>query len=339
MDKLNVALVGCGIFGQTHASTYARYHKSELVAVCDLDETRARETAEKYGCRATTSIEDIAADDSIQAVSVVVPDFAHLDPCLTLARAGKHLLVEKPLATSVAEAEAIVRAVADAGVTCMIDFHNRYNPAFISVKERLASGELGTPQMMVASLSDRIEVATEWFGWSGRTGPEWFLGSHIADLACWLFDDYPVSVFAEGRKDVLASRGIDCYDVMQIHLSFKKGMATLQTSWIVPKGWPTICDFWVSLQATEGRADVRLANQGVTIADSRGNLDWPFLIGGMPVGEEEFGFCQLPIRDFVRAVLEGRPAPVPVAEGLKNVKIIAAALESAKENRVVEVKL
>jgi len=339
MKKLNVAVVGCGIFGETHAATYANFHQSELVAVCDIDEKRARKMAEKFGCRYVSGVEEIAGDPEIQAVSVVVPDFAHREPCEVLAQAGKHILVEKPLATCIEDAEAIVQAAEKAGITCMIDFHNRYNPPFTSVKEKLGSGEIGEPQMMVASLSDRIEVATEWFGWSSKTGPEWFLGSHLVDLACWLFEEYPTSVFAEGRKDVLAAKGIDCYDAMQMHLSFGKGMATLQTSWIVPEGWPTVCDFWMSLQATAGRADVRLANQGVTFADSKGRFDWPFLIGATPVGQEEFGFCQLPIRDFVRAVLENNPAPIPVEEGLKNVKVIAAARRSAESKKVIEVKL
>jgi len=339
MDKLNVAVVGYGIFGELHASTYANYHLSELVAVCDINELRAMDAAKRFGCKSVTSVEEIADDPDIQAVSVVVPDFAHLEPCKILARAGKHILVEKPLATTVADAEAIAEAVNAAGVTCMVDFHNRYNPPFVAVKQKLASGEIGKPQMMLASLGDRIEVAEEWLSWSAKTGPEWFLGSHVVDLACWLFDDYPTSVFAEGRKDVLAGRGIDCYDAMQMHLSFASGMATLQTSWTIPPGWPTVCDFSMSLQATEGRADVRLADQGLTIANARGHFEWPFLIGATPVGQEEFGFCQLPIRDFVRAVLDDRPSPIPIEAGVKNVKIIAAARQSAESHAVVELKL
>jgi len=102
---------------------------------------------------------------------------------------------------------------------------------------------IGRPQMMFARLSDRIEVATEWFSWSGRSGPEWFLGSHIADLICWLFGAYPRRVFAEGRKDVLASKGVDCYDAMQIHLSFPEGFAEQlsveERSWVSPSSSST----------------------------------------------------------------------------------------------------
>lgn len=334
-DTLNVALVGCGIFGEVHAETYARLAETKLQAVCDLDAKRAKRFAERFGCRWCTSVDDIASDAGIQAVSVATPDFAHRDVCIALAEAGKHLLVEKPLATSVEDAEEIAEAVRRAGVLAMIDFHNRYHPAFASIKTRLDGGDIGRLQMMFARLSDRIEVATEWFSWSGQSGPEWFLGSHLADLACWLFDEDPLRVFAEGRKDVLAGRGIDCYDSMHIHLTFPKGFATLETSWILPDTWPMICDFYASIQTTETRADVDMGHQGVTLAD-QGRYDRLLLYGRTPVGAFEFGFFALPIRDFVAAVMSGaRSAPVPLDDGVKNVRILAAAVESARSGQIV----
>ena len=338
---LNVALVGCGIFGEVHASTYAAFDRARLVAVCDLDEAKAGAFARRFGGRACTSVDDIADDDRIQAVSVATPDFAHREVCQKLAAAGKHLLIEKPLATSVADAQAIVDAVDAAGVIAMIDFHNRYQPALATIRARIDSGEMGRPQAMFGRLSDRIEVATEWFNWSGQSGPQWFLGSHLADVACWLFGADPVRVFAEGRKDVLAARGIDCYDTMHIHLSFPEGFATLENSWIMPNNWPMICDFYVSLQATKARADMDMSHQGLTVvADAAGlRYDRPLLVGRTPIGGDTFGFMDFPIRHFVRTVLAGEPSPLPVEAGLKNTRIIAAALESAETGAPVDLDL
>jgi predicted dehydrogenase len=334
---VNVGIIGCGIFGEVHAAAYSDFEQSNLVAVCDLNADRAKRLGEQFGCRHCTSVDDIAGDPAIQAVSVVTPDFAHREVCVTLARAGKHLLVEKPLATTVADAEAIAGAVRDAGVVGMVDFHNRYHPALRTVKESLDRGEMGELQMMYARLSDRIEVATEWFTWSGRSGPEWFLGSHLADLACWMFGEEPRRVFAEGRKEVLAARGIDCYDSVQIHLSFSKGFATLETSWIIPNTWPMIVDSFSTFQATEARADVDLKHQGITIAAQK-RYDSPGLYGRRPVGADVFGFFAFPIRDFVRSVLSRTAPPVPLEAGVKNVKILAAAVESMKSGKVVELR-
>jgi len=334
-NKVNVAVVGCGLFGEVHAATYSSCPDANLVAVCDVDAARARQFAERFGCRASASLKDIAADDGIDAVSIVTPDFEHRNVCIELAKAGKHLLIEKPLATSVADAEAIALAVDQAGVTAMVDFHNRYHPAILAARSRLDRGELGKPQSMYARLSDRIEVATEWLNWAGKSGPQWFLAPHLVDLACWLFDKLPVRVFADARKEVLAARGLDCFDTVQMHLSFDDGFATLESSWIVPNAWPSVADFYVSLQATDARADLDMSNQGAAIVDD-GRYDRPFLFGHTPAGPDDFGFMSHPIRDFVRCVQSGEPAPIPLDDGLENVRIIAAAMESVRTGRAVE---
>ncbi len=337
--QLNVAVVGCGIFGELHVETYAAFDRSNLVALCDVNEQRARELGEKHSCRWCTSVADIAADPAVEAVSVATPDFAHREVVEVLAKAGKHLLIEKPLATSVEDARAICDAVEGAGVFAMVDFHNRWHPALRAFKEPLDRGEIGELQTMFGRLSDRIEVAAEWFTWSGKTGPEWFLGSHLADVACWLFGAAPSRVFAEGRKDVLAARGIDCYDTMHMHLTFPRGFATLENSWIVPNTWPMICDFYVSLQTTDTRADIDLSHQGVTMAGAK-SFQRPFLYGKTPVGAvEEFGFIAMSIREFVRALLDDRPPPVPLELGLRNVRILAAAVQSAETGAIVELDL
>jgi len=335
-SPLNVALVGCGIFGDIHAATYRDFEHANLVAVCDIDEGRARDFAAKYGGRPTTRVGDLAADPEIQAVSVATPDVAHREVCEQVVAAGKHLLVEKPLATTVADARAICAAVENAGVLGMVDFHNRYHPGLVPIKQRLDAGEMGRPLMLYARLSDRIEVATEWFNWSGESGPEWFLGSHLADLACWLMGAYPTRVYAQGRKDVLAARGIGCYDAVQISLTFPEGFATLETSWIVPQGWPMLVDFVVSLQATDGRGDMTFGDQGSQLT-SGGTYERPMLSGKEPVDADEFGFLSLPIRRFVRAVLAEADSPMPLQWGLKNVQILAAARESLEAGQVVEI--
>ena len=124
--QLNVAVVGCGIFGELHVATYAAFERSNLVAICDINEQRARELGGKFGCTWCTDVQEIAADDSIEAVSVATPDFAHREVAEALARAGKHLLIEKPLATSVEDAEAIAGAV--------------QAPDFVREVSRLAAG-------------------------------------------------------------------------------------------------------------------------------------------------------------------------------------------------------
>src|SRR5690242_15565751 len=118
---VKTAVVGVGLHGQNHALVYADYPRAELKLVCDANKARAAEVAERFGCRATDRLDDILSSD-VQAVSVATPDFLHYDSTLALLRAGKHVLLEKPMTTDVRQAEALVEAADLRGVSLMINF-------------------------------------------------------------------------------------------------------------------------------------------------------------------------------------------------------------------------
>src|SRR4030095_746501 len=134
---------------------------------------------------------------------------------LAMLGGGKHVLVEKPLATSVGEARAMIDA-ADRGVPkLMVDLHARWQPLFMGAKGYVERGELGAPVMAYARLSDTIHVPTEMLNWGGQSGPEWFLFPHTMDVVRWLFGRDPIEVYAKGYRGVLESRGIECWDAIQ----------------------------------------------------------------------------------------------------------------------------
>jgi predicted dehydrogenase len=109
--KKGFALIGAGLFGERHAQAYSRHPAVDFVAVCDLNGDRAKEIAEKYNARGyTTEYQDLLSNLEIEAVSVATPDHLHREVAVAFAEAGKHLLVEKPLATTVEDAEAIAGA-------------------------------------------------------------------------------------------------------------------------------------------------------------------------------------------------------------------------------------
>lgn len=144
--QIRMGIVGAGTWGETHASIYAEHLFADPVAICDVNEKRAREIAEKYGIRKVyTDYHALAADEEIDAVAIVTPDFAHADIACAMAEAKKDILIEKPLATTREDIERICEAVKRNGVRCMVDLHNRWNPPFNTAKQRIASGELGVP--------------------------------------------------------------------------------------------------------------------------------------------------------------------------------------------------
>jgi predicted dehydrogenase len=123
---IRCGVVGTGSLGQHHARLYAAIPGAELTGVYDIDATRAREVAERHGCRVFASLEELGA--ACQALSVVVPTDRHAAVAISLMQAGCHLLIEKPLCATLAEAEAVVAAARAAGVLVQVGHIEHFNP-------------------------------------------------------------------------------------------------------------------------------------------------------------------------------------------------------------------
>lgn len=328
MSTVKMAVVGVGLFGEEHAAAYANHPRAELVCVCDKNEARARQVAEKYHCDYTTRSEEIAASAEIEAVSIATPDFAHLEPALQMIGAGKHLLIEKPLATSVADARRIAQAADKAGVKLMVDFHNRWSPPFVEAKNAIAEGKIGRPVMGYARLSNAISVPMQMLSWSGQSGPQWFLLPHIVDLMRWLVDAEATEVFATGTRGILEEKGIDAWDTMQVMVRFGSDrFVTFETAWILPNAWPSLIDFRVNLVGSAGQLSVTGDNQGLMVTGEKHK--YPFVLGGT--------FVPKPMGAFVDAVADDTPTPTTGWDGVATTAIIEAALRSLKSGAVEKV--
>src|SRR4051794_27169281 len=141
--RARVGIVGAGIRGTMFAQALAAHPAADAVAICDRDEAtreRARATLGLEVHADHTAMLDATPD--LDAVIVATPDFAHRDAAVDAAARGLHLLVEKPLASTVEDAVAIDDAVEAAGVRCMVGFENRWNPRFVAARRIVADGEL-----------------------------------------------------------------------------------------------------------------------------------------------------------------------------------------------------
>jgi predicted dehydrogenase len=284
---VKMAVVGAGIWGENHAMAFATYPIVDLVCICDLDGAKAKALAEKVGCEWTTDIEEVANSD-VDAASIATPDYAHKAPALRLIEAGKHVLVEKPLTTNVAEAREIVAAAEAKGVKLMVDFQLRWHPHYMGAKAVMEAGELGRPVMGYARLSDTIHVPTEMLSWGGKgSGPEWFLFPHTMDVARWILEQEPKEVYAKGRKDVLAGMGIDAWDAIQALVEFETCIMTFETCWIIPNSYPTVVDNKFTLYGSKGCIELD-STPGIAISSDR--YKYPFGPRGLYwFSKQEFG--------------------------------------------------
>ncbi len=331
-DRLPFVIVGAGLWGANHARALLDHPHVHVALVCDRDGTRARTLADVCGCRWTTSLDEAAASDTV-AATIATPDHLHAAPTLAMLDAGKHVLVEKPLATTVADGLAMVRRAEARGLKLMVDFHARWHPLFMGARGYVERGELGDPVMAYARLSDTIYVPTEMLAWGGQSGPEWFLFPHVMDMVRWLFEREPLEVFARGHRGVLAARGIDCWDAIQASVSFEGGaFSTFETSWIVPNSYTNVVDNRLSLNGTTGGLELRNEPALWAFTD---RYHTPFTSAPVTRYGKAWGFQYESIRYFADCVALDRMPESHGRDGLVVTAMIEATLRSLAERRPV----
>lgn len=338
MIKLRYAVIGAGTWGELHAEACFTDPEVELAMVCDIDPKKAQVLAERFGAKGyTTDWREIAQDPTIDAVSVATPDFAHTEPAVAVLQAGKHALVEKPLATTVEEAARIVEAADDAQVFLMVDFHNRWNLPYANAKQAALAGRLGDIRYFYGRQSLTQYWAQNLMEWADKTSTLWFCGSHTIDLARWFMEDEVESVFAVSRKGILAGKGIDTEDLIVTILEFERGgVAVIENTWLVPDTDPAVEDFQVEVLGTLGGAYMETFHDRSLVIYGRDRAEYPDMFVRPVVWGQTKGFAIESIRHFIECVKTGVAPAVTGHDGLVVTRIGVAALESARTGRKVK---
>lgn len=337
--EVGFGVIGLGTWGENHLKTFADEPGVRLTAICDLDEELLNDRAQQYDVPfATTAYEELLARDDVEAVSVVTPDFLHRDLAIAAAQAGKNILLEKPMATSLQDAHDVAAAVRQAGVTLMVDFHNRWNPSIVTMKQAIDDGELGEVKMASLRLSNRLWVPTELLSWGGQTTVLWWLGSHISDLACWLLQDKVVRVYSVARSGVLEGMGLDTPDFFHTILEFSNGgVVHLDNCWILGDAMPAVIDFQVELVGESGTMYANFSHNLGSQKYTHEAADWPI---PQVVAESHGilrGFGIESIRHFAHCMITGERPLVSLEEAIHNTEILAAAHESSESGQPVEI--
>ena len=203
MGTLGLAMVGCGGISGAHLRGVANTPGARLVATMDVVEDRARAAADEYAVTPYTSLETALADDRVDAVILALPHHLHLPATESAAQAGKHILVEKPMALDLAEAQRMVAAAEQAGVRLMVGQSTRFQPEVWQAKALIAQGRIGQVRQCIcqrAALTERL--STPWRYAQAECGGLYLpiFGSHDVDMIWWLMDAMPQRVQAVLRS-------------------------------------------------------------------------------------------------------------------------------------------
>ena len=280
-DAKRILIVGAGTMGSGYARMLAagRVPGAELAGIVDIDGARALEVAGGAGSRAFGDIEAAISELAPDAAYVATPDAHHRAPVEALARSGVNILVEKPLATTNDDAQAMVEAVNKAGVYAEVNYSNRWNPPFVEAMRVVETGELGEIRSFNVCLNNPVSSPRDRLTWSSGTTPAWFLMSHCLDLALYIGRKKAATVYASGGRGELSGAGIETYDWVHAVVRYTDGAdGVFEACWILPDTWPGGVEFSFKAIGSRGAFAVDTTNQNLAVAGERfrypGTIQW-----------------------------------------------------------------
>ncbi|TYB96676.1 MAG: Gfo/Idh/MocA family oxidoreductase [Kosmotoga sp.] len=340
MKRIKIGIVGAGTWGETHAYLYNEHSEVELLGVSDLNKAKAINFARKFNIKNVfTDHNEMLKNVDLDAVAIVTPDYAHGKIVEDCASAGKHMIVEKPLATDKRELAALAEAFKKSNVRIMTDLHNRWSPPFAVAKESIDKGELGTPISAYFRLNDCIWVATDMLPWVEKSSILWFLGTHSVDTLRWFFDDEVESVYSVSNKGVLKNKGIDTVDIYQTILRFRNGgIATMENSWITPNTNPNVNDIKFNITGSKGMINMDLSNSQLIEKYTEEKGDNPDVLVRHFIHGKAKGFAYESIRHFIECLVSGDDFLVSLEDAVNTSLVVLAIMESAKTGSPVNVE-
>lgn len=338
---MKFGVIGAGTFGSRHIQAFDRHPDVELAGVLDLNRELAETSVADFASGPVpvyTDIDEFLAIDGLAAVSVATPDHLHTAPALAVANAGKHLLVEKPLATSIEDARAIVEASRSGGGLLMVDFHNRVNPPFVDAYQAVRDGRVGEVKYVYARLSNTITIAS-MIKWASASSSLWFLASHMVDIAQWIVGERIVKVTARALSGTLEARGISTPDLFVIMAEFESGaLGVFEHAWILPASNPSNTDLKFEVLGSDGAVYIDTTHNRTVEVHTAESMQYPAVLVP-PYGPRLTGFVLDAIAQFVDAV-HGRGQVLATGEeGMQVTAVLCAILESIDSGDPVRVEV
>lgn len=332
---LRVGVVGVGFMGQLHARTVAECESAEVVAVVDLDEELGHSIARQYGVTYHRDVAAALSDGRIDAYVVALPDRLHVDASCALLEAGKPVLLEKPMAHTLAAARQIAQAAERGGARLMVGQILRFDPRYQGAARAVADGLIGEPiHAMAGRISGRV-VGTRM---NGTSSVLFYLGVHDADAIQWVTGRSIRRVYSRAVSKLMPSLGVESEDAILSVVDFEDGtIGQLFNGWTRTDIDPVGIDGRLAVHGTDGVVEIDVRDHGLKIYGRNGlvlpdGLHWPE-VNGRIVGD-----LAAEVRHFVHAVLDGSPFVVSVAEAMRAVAVNDAILRSVESGQPEDVE-
>ena len=359
MDTLRVGIIGVGWPGQRHIEGYQKHRDAKIVALSDLNTAVAEQVKAEYaieGAQIFSDYRELLASDAIDAVSICTPNFLHAPMAIDALDAGKHVLLEKPLAHTLADGERLAKTVAaHPDQIFMIALNNRYRPDSVVLKHHIDAGELGN---IYYAKTGWLRGASHFFlgerGWFTQRersggGPLIDLGVHMLDLALWFMGNpRPVSVsgavYSKFNEFMRESTGgdVDVEDLATAFIRLNNGATVmLDVSWLSHIEESNLV--YSQLFGTRGGARMqRGAGEDLKILTTSGMGSTRTTMVSTPEfhapaaqqpGFQLYESFRAEIEDFVESIRDHRQPGATITHGLDILRVLDGIYRSAETGR------
>jgi len=331
MDRIRYAVIGLGFFGEKHAEVLSDMPGVELIAVCTRRPHRVEEIAERFGVpRTYTDYKELLADGEIDAVSVVTHVDDHRDIAVDALDAGKHVFLEKPMAGTVADCDAIIEATRSAKGSFMVGHICRFDSRVALAKAAVDEGRIGKIVSMHATRNLPAPISAEVLD---KISPLMGDGIHDTDLMLWFTGSAVKTVYAQNVR----VRDFKHPDIGWAMYRFEsEAVGVIETVWYLPESTPFTIDARMEVIGTRGAIYIDCGDGGLTINDDQGvhkpdTFYWPKLLG------KRSGVLREELSYFVECVRRGKiPDVITPEQSRAAVAVMCAAEKSAATGEVVK---
>lgn len=315
MKKLGVAVIGTGFWGKNHARVYKELAETELIAICDIDPQRAKNVADQFGAKPYTSTTRMLKNTNIDAVSVCTWSTALAKEAAKAAEAGKHVLVEKPMAANVKQAENLLKKAEKAGVHLTVGFLMRFIPGLQRMKKAVEDKTIGE---LVCASGKRV---SQWPERIGDVGVVKDTAIHDIDAMLHLFNEDPVAVYAKTGS----MRHKRFEDYAQIMISFKGAKsAFIESNWLTPYKTRVLI-----VTGSEAIMTLDYITQELTVENAKETTKPRYAM------QEPL---KLELQHFANCIMKKEKPIITGLDGLKALRIAESALKSSATGRIIELK-
>jgi predicted dehydrogenase len=339
MKQVSIGIIGTGWCGGIRAETCAASPFVSALHLAEIKPDRLKEVAAKTKpATATTDYHALLDNKSIDAIIIsATPETTHFPMAKESMQAGKHVLLEKPIALELSEADELIALARSKGLLFTIGYSQRFNPKFAYVKRSIDDGTIGQPVTALVSrhitrnLGDKI-------GGRIKLSPAAMEATHDIDFALWCFAPRrPVRVYAqEVRKIMEPTHHVP--DCTWIVVTLDDGCAfTIGASWVLPPAYPNFSSTWIEMIGTEGAIMADDTHRDVSLNTMKRGIEFPLsTMPGEKVGHVYAGPMEAETIHFLECVVKGRQPLVTPEHARMVMQVYQAADKSAEQGRPID---